>query len=387
MNRTITACVTLVMCLSVLAAVAESAPSVSFERAPELYGDVPTFQVALGDLDGDGDLDAVFANMGFNHSLVLFNDGAGHFEDSGQTLTQQGHGLGIGDLDGDHDLDLFVTCAGYGDGTTMYNKPSRVYLNDGNGTFHDTGQDLGDTVEGGNLVQLLDIDMDGDLDVFVLYYGSPSRIYLNDGRGRFTQSAAEYPFGISWADLNDDGAVDAFIKDEGTGYSVLLNQGNGTLIDHWKLPASSLQIDYSNAAFADLDGDGDIDVLDTNGERDRAAPSTVLLNDGTGRFTAVAAPHLSSHTAWINLGDVNGDGRIDAFVCVVGQPNQVWINEGSGQLSDSGLRLGGTGSARGTALGDVDGDGDLDAFVAMYGIEGGPNELWINTSSHADSSQ
>ena len=387
MRRNTLILILVILCLPVLASEEEPPLSVSFEPAPELYGDVPTFQIALGDLDGDGDLDAVFANMGFNDGQVLFNDGTGRFEDSGQELTQQGHGVGIGDLDGDGDLDLFLTCAGFGDGTTMYDKPSRVYLNDGAGRFHGTGQDLGDTEESGNLVQLFDFDVDGDLDAFVLYYGVPSRIYLNDGHGHFTRTEEEYPFGSSWADLDADGDVDTFIKDEETGYRVLLNQGDGSLVAHWDLQADSLQIDYSGTAFGDLDGDGDVDVLDTNGERDRAISATLLFNDGTGQFAPGPAPPVSAHTAWISLGDVNGDGYLDALVCVVRQPNQVWVNDGKGQLIDSGLRLGGIGTTRGTALGDVDGDGDLDAFVAMYGLEGGPNELWLNGSRKSDSPQ
>jgi hypothetical protein len=145
------------------------APLVSLESSPQLFGRTETFQVGLGDLDGDGDLDAVLANMGANYSQVWFNDGAGQFADSGQRLTQQGHGLGLGDLDGDGDLDIFMTCAHYGGGGGWSKKPSRVYLNDGGGTFQDTGQDLGDTDLSGNGVNLIDLDGDGDLDAHEIY--------------------------------------------------------------------------------------------------------------------------------------------------------------------------------------------------------------------------
>ena len=72
-----------------------------------------TNQVVLKDLDNDGDLDAVCANMGYNNSQVLFNDGNGNFTDSAQKLTQQGHGVGVEDLNGDGSPDIFITCAGY----------------------------------------------------------------------------------------------------------------------------------------------------------------------------------------------------------------------------------------------------------------------------------
>ncbi|HSJ56771.1 MAG TPA: FG-GAP-like repeat-containing protein, partial [Anaerolineae bacterium] len=125
-------------------AVPTPAPLLSFENSPQSFGRSETFQAGLGDLDGDGDLDAVFANMAANDSQVWLNDGLGTFHDSGQKLTQQGHGLGLGDLDGDGDLDILMTCAHFGRGGGWSKRPSKVYLNDGQGVFHDSGQDLGD---------------------------------------------------------------------------------------------------------------------------------------------------------------------------------------------------------------------------------------------------
>jgi len=151
-----------------------------FEMLGEGYGQVTTFQVVLGDLDGDGDLDALFANQGPHASRVLLNDGSGRFAYTDQELTGNGHGAGLADLDGDGDLDLFIACA-YAFGIS---KPSRVYFNDGTGTFAASQQDLGDTSLSANLVQLVDVDCDGDIDAFVAYLTVPgrsliSRIYLS----------------------------------------------------------------------------------------------------------------------------------------------------------------------------------------------------------------
>ena len=63
---------------------------------------------SLGDLGGDGELDGVFANPKPHNSEVWLNDGTGLFVDTGQQLTQYGHGVGLGDWDGDGDLDVFV---------------------------------------------------------------------------------------------------------------------------------------------------------------------------------------------------------------------------------------------------------------------------------------
>ena len=96
-------------------------------------------------------------------------------------------------------------------------------------------------------------------------------------------------------------------------------------------------------------------------------------------------PNLGDHRSTdVSLGDVDGDGDIDAFVAnAYDQPNRIWQNEG-GQFSDSGQLL---GDQRSTAvsLGDLDGDGDLDAFVANY-LQG--NRIWLNDAGiFSDSGQ
>jgi hypothetical protein len=98
-------------CKSPEKAVEEERPF-SLEKSPQTFDPVWSFQPGLADLDSDGDLDVVLPNMGKNFTQVLFNHGNGEFEDSGQKLTQQGHGVGIGDLDEDGDLDCIITCAG-----------------------------------------------------------------------------------------------------------------------------------------------------------------------------------------------------------------------------------------------------------------------------------
>lgn len=350
----------------------------SLEKSPQTFDPVWSFQPGLADLDNDGDLDAVLPNMGKNFTQVLFNNGKGEFEDSGQKLTQQGHGVGIGDLDGDGDLDCIVTCAGYGENEVYSYKPTKIYLNDGSGVFEDSGLDLRDGVKGrgGYVVGLPDLDGDGDLDFVKGLFRAPTKIFLNDGKGRFSDSGTTLPQNSFLGDLDSDGDLDVFAKDAGSGYRTLLNNGDLDFVEHWKGEDIHALGSVKDAALGDLDGDGDLDVFITNGDRSGSFPSSVWINDGTGRFTDSEQELGSNFFGWPVLGDINEDGSLDAFISNFQQPNQVWLNDGSGNFTDSGLSLSGEATTRGCALGDLDGDGDLDIFVANFRT--GSNEIWFN---------
>jgi hypothetical protein len=365
------------------------APLLFFENSPQSFGRTETFQVGLGDLDGDGDLDAVFANMAANDSQVWFNAGGvqggtpGQFVDSGQRLTQQGHGVDLGDLDGDGDLDIFMTCAHFGSGGGWSKRPSRVYLNDGQGTFEDSGQDLGDTELSGNGVNLIDLDDDGDLDAHVVYYevgGMADKVYLNDGTGRFTDSGlALTEEEIAWGDLDADGDVDIFAKAYGTGYRVLLNDGTGQFVTGWQMEDGQTII--GDLALTDLDGDGDLDALVANGFRSEGRyPTRLLWNDGTGQFADSGQELNETLGATFAVGDLDRDGSLDVYVSNVDhRPGEAWLNDGTGHLTDSGLRLESLSRLLATwpSLDDLDGDGDLDLFQA--GFEG-KAEVWLNAT-------
>jgi len=343
-----------------------------FVRSQQIFAPVRTLQVGLGDFDDDGDIDAIFSNMGENNSMVWWNDGTGRFTDSGQSLTQWGHGVGVGDLDGDGDPDLFITCASDA-------HPSRVYFNDGDGVFADSGQDLGDTALSGNGVSLFDVDTDGDLDVRVTYYQRPDKIYRNNGNGEFTDSGLAIPEHTTFRDLDGDGDIDVFVKEYGTGYKTMLNDGQGNFSDHWQMAYSN--VTAGAVGFGDLDVDGDLDAFVCNGDNvGNHYPTTVLLNDGTGRFSDSGQTLSTTSYGRIGLGDFDGNGSLDAFISNFGWANQVWINDGTGQFTNSGLRLSGTINDNTThvSLGDLDNDGDLDAFVANF--VDGRNEIWFNVS-------
>ncbi|MFT4740399.1 MAG: hypothetical protein ACI9L9_001181 [Marivirga sp.] len=124
-------------------------------------------------------------------------------------------------------------------------------------------------------------------------------------------------------------------------------------------------------ALADLDGDGDIDAYVAN---DRAAPNQIWINDGVGNFTNSGQMLGANSTMKVALADLDGDGDIDAFAANYGQSNIIWINDGVGNFTNSGQMLGANSTMKVT-LADLDGDGDIDAFAANYGQS---NIIWIN---------
>ncbi len=152
----------------------------TFTDSGQTLGAASSVDVSLGDLDGDGDLDAFVANLGEANRVWINQGGAqggtpGTFTDSGQTLgNQTSYAVSLGDLDGDGDLDAFVA---------NYGEANRVWLNQGGaqggtpGTFNDSGQTLGaaSSVD----VSLGDVDGDGTLDAFVANSSQPNQVWLN----------------------------------------------------------------------------------------------------------------------------------------------------------------------------------------------------------------
>jgi hypothetical protein len=320
--------------------------------------------VALGDLDGDLDLDAFVANDG-DPNKVWLNDGSGNFSDSGQSLgSANSQRVALGDLDGDLDLDAFVA---------NYNGANKVWLNDGSGNFSDSGQSLGSSATHG--IALGDIDNDGDLDSFAANI-SASKVWLNDGSGNFSDSGqslgSSYSWSVVFGDTDGDNDLDAFVANISAANTVWLNDGNGNFTDSGQYLGDSSR----KLAVGDLDNDNDLDVFTASDP----LSNKVWLNDGSGNFSdsGQSLGSLSNSNSWdAELGDLDGDNDMDVFVANFVLPNKVWLNDGNGNFSDSGQHLGISSMSQGVAIGDLDGDLDLDAFVANRGA----NKVYLNSDT------
>ncbi len=345
-----------------------TAGGILFKKSSQEFASIPTWKVVLADLDEDSDLDAVFSNSKQNDSQVWWNDGSGTFTDSGLKLGRMGHGLAVGDIDGDGDMDIVIS-------THTVNQVTRVYRNDGDGVFSEAKKAFQDNI--GFSVDLYDLDKDNDLDA-VGYGMEVTRIFLNDGTGNFTRSEINLPLNSIWGDLDEDGDVDTLSKEEGVGYSVQLNDGTGQFSPYWS-SSDANSMDVGDMALGDLDADCDLDAVVTNGHyRTTSHPAQILKNDGSGQFSD-SGQHLSAvKTAGVSLGDLDNDGDPDLVMTDYMEPCQIWLNDGHGRFTDSGFRLGGGQFYQNATLGDLDDDGDLDIFLAAFGDIGGPNEIWFN---------
>jgi hypothetical protein len=199
-------------------------------KSSQQFGLGTSETVALGDLDGDGDLDGFTANSGhmdeegepvvFDPNKVWVNDGQGAFTDSGQRLgNQRSYAVALGDLDGDGDLDAMVGNRGQ----------DEVWWNDGQGHFSAGGLALGNELT--RFVYLNDMDGDGDLDAF-LGSDKQGRIWLNDGRGNFRDSKQRLRYSwrhaIAPGDVDGDGTID-ILAGKLDGAVVWFNNGAGQM--------------------------------------------------------------------------------------------------------------------------------------------------------------
>ena len=393
---------------------------------PEMMGG----GVALADLDGDGDLDAYLVQSGrvdktldpeLSANRLYMNRGDGYFDEveGAAGAADRGYGMGAaaGDYDNDGDIDLYVTNLG----------PNVLLRNDGTGTFKDVTAESGvGDPRWSTAASFIDLDLDGDLDLFVVNYinwtpeierecyvktfyvtycgptayGVPAmdRLYRNNGDGTFTDvtkaAGIDVAFGNGLgnvaADFNADGMADLFVANDGTTNQLWMNAGNLRFEEEcvqWSCAMDSDGIEKAGmgVASADVDDDGDSDLLVVNLERQT---DSFFRNEGSYFFDATRLVGLGTvsmrHTRFgVALADFDNDGRLDLYeangkIALSGpaegdgyaEPNTLY----RGSLDDGAIRFAELGppggvapglvhTSRAVASGDLDDDGGIDLVV------------------------
>jgi hypothetical protein len=271
----------------------------------DLKSATPNMIAAAGDMNNDGTMDLVVA-IGVNDDvLVFFGNGYGTFA-AGPRIAVGGTptAITLGDMNGDGALDFVVA-------NRTSNRVS-VGLGNGDGTF----QPLVDYGLGSfpKDTELADLDGDGRLDLIALT-SSSFVIRLGNGDGTFgpahTMGGLKNAVALAIADLDDDGILDIAVADSDgnavTGMvAIFLGHGNGIGFDRRATYVFPGDYRLNDIVAGDLDGDGDKDLVTTNGT---PGAMLVLTNDGSADF----ATHRSS-LPWANglaLADMNRDGKLD----------------------------------------------------------------------------
>lgn len=284
------------------------------------------------DMDQDGDLDIVVASLGVlfpNNApigavIILENDGRQAFT-SRVILDKVARVADVraGDLDGDGDLDLSVAHFGYDDGET------RWLENLGGWRFE---SHVLQRLSGPINAEIVDIDGDGDLDIVSLVSQEWEEIYVfvNDGRGRFEPrrvfGASNEDFGSSWitvVDLDGDGDAD-IVYSNGDAFDYAPPKGRSYNGVQWLENVGGVTFRFhrladlpgaSSPQAADMDGDGDLDIVVVSAYNDWARPEAQSLswleNDGAMGFTLRDIASAPTHLITLAIGDLDGDGRPD----------------------------------------------------------------------------
>lgn len=254
-----------------------------FTEEPGLLPEDLTFQIERvlpGDVDQDGDIDVILLCSGSQPERLLLNDGSGKLTDAtGDAMppdTLMVAGGSLGDVNGDDFPDLAFA-------NFISSQTTQLWLNDGAGGFVDSSSKIQPAYESMGFDALfVDLDGDGDLDLFEANLWNVQRVLLNDGAGTFTEFVSGVPGDLGYGqdgvvmasdasagDLNLDGQRDIFIACSGNTPGMnqnilLLGSGPAFVSPFSPSPFAEEGDDSRHALPVDLDGDGDLELVIAN---------------------------------------------------------------------------------------------------------------------------
>ncbi len=278
--------------------------------------------MAKADVNGDG-LEDIFVGGASGQPGALFiQQSDGSFSNTMQPAflsdsLAEATDASFFDADGDGDVDLFVVSGGYAFKEGSPELKCRLYLNDGKGHFSLKPDAAPGIFVNASCVKPVDVDNDGDLDVFVggrvipgKYPETPdSYLLVNDGKGNFTDKTPLLAPGLQhagmvtdaiWVDLNNDKAKDLIVVGEWMPVKVFINE-KGKLTDKTSLYFDSATSGWWNRIYAaDFDNDGDLDFivgnrgLNSQVRVSKEQPCTMLYNDfdGNGSMDGIMSYYI-----------------------------------------------------------------------------------------------
>lgn len=330
---------------------------------------------AAGDADGDGDPDLALA-MEFEPNVLLLNDGAGVMTDGSDRLPRTAHDsedVAFVDIDGDEDLDIFLV--------SEDDRTDELYVNDGSGRFTDESSRLR-TDDVSNAHAVLDLDGDGAPDLLTGNIGVDRVLMNDGAGNFRDETVERWPQGgesrtqdLELADVDGDGDLDVVVGNEGQN-ELFLNDG-GRLVDATErsLPARVGETREVRAADVDADGDVDLIVANVRFVLDESAQDYLLLNDGSGVFTTAERdrfPEDARSNFTVQAVDLDGDADLDVLapstVLSGSVPGNylVLLNDGTGRYTATSpgavLPASADGNGFDIEVADFDRDGVTDLF-------------------------
>lgn len=337
------------------------------------------------DIDGDQDEDLFMTGKdrnGIPRSLLYKNDGSGNFQLSLDSIIGVYDGESVfADIDLDLDYDLIVT--GF---DAKKDAQSIIYLNDGQGVFN---RDTTNVLEGVcfSSIAVADLNNDGEQDIIIAGSGSTrfsTRIYFGNN-GVFevdsNNTIKDLNNGsVSVGDIDNDNDQDIFISGEGVDSSQAWNTGHFSFIyfnngvghfskannSHWLGDVSG-----GDSEFADLDNDGDLDIVYSGSAPTVVNSIVVSLNDGTGFFTR---PRTYAYNSNLNkyqqfLTDLDNDNNLD-LILNVDYISTVNLNDSLGSFSLHQTRILHSTLHGSSVYFDIDGDNDNDLLFTGASLFG-----------------
>lgn len=318
--------------------------------AAPMFADAPGEPAhgVLADFDADGSLDVGMS--GWESAGVLFGDGSGANWESVAVLSEYGQAAAGGDFDGDGLADLVSISAGLDSGTvrTLLSRPQR--------TFEVRTLRLRELHGNSHFAEAGDFNRDGRLDVVVGIRNGIHQMVLLEGHGDGTFTARPMPAPASlWvssldvADANDDGLLDVLVGGHDI-IAVYRGVGDGTFVVS-QLP--QYLVTHYACRFGDATGDGTLDIVSSQSHAIATWPGL-----GDGSFADPTLSVFDGALTSVHLADVNDDGYLD----VVG------MGEMGGLVTALGDGTGAFGNPKPPVapvsyfvlVADMDGDGDDD---------------------------